>query len=171
MAMNDEETVALIAGGHTFGKAHGAADRQQATLVLNPREQVSRSKASAGRIRFWNGQCRRHNHQRPRRGLERASPGESGHTCYLSTIYIAYEWELVEESGRCAWQWVPTEGGAGKGHRAGCSRPFEEVSHTNHVHDGPGAEERPEPMGRFRSDFFENPKEFAASLCQERGTS
>jgi catalase-peroxidase len=47
MAMNDEETVALIAGGHTFGKAHGAADPNK-YVAANPRAPASKSRAWAG---------------------------------------------------------------------------------------------------------------------------
>ncbi len=108
MAMNDEETVALIAGGHTFGKAHGAAS---ASNVGPEPEGAPLEEQGLG----WKNKYGKGNAEDTiTSGLEGAwtsTPRAWSHG-YLTNLY-AYEWELTK-SPAGAWQWTPKDG-AGKG--------------------------------------------------------
>ncbi len=109
MAMNDEETVALIAGGHTFGKTHGAAD---------PAKYVGREPAAASieeQSQGWkNTFGTGHGEHTITSGLEGAwttTPAKWSHD-YFKHLF-EYEWELTK-SPAGAHQWTP-KNGAGAG--------------------------------------------------------
>ena len=76
MAMNDEETVALIAGGHTFGKAHGAADPQQ-VCRSGTRGRAHRRAGPGLEKQLWQRQRRRYDQQRVGRRMDH-QPGQVG---------------------------------------------------------------------------------------------
>jgi len=103
MAMDDEETVALIAGGHTFGKCHGAGDPD---LVGPEPEAASLEEQGLGwRNRFGSGK----GDDTITSGLEGAWTAnpvqwDGG---YFDNLF-GYEWEL-EKSPAGAWQWRPTD--------------------------------------------------------------
>ena len=103
MAMNDEETVALIAGGHTFGKCHGAGD---AGLVGAEPEGASIEEQGLGwKNSFGSGL----GVDAITSGIEGAwtpTPTQWDHS-YLDTLF-GYEWTLVK-SPAGAWQWIPTD--------------------------------------------------------------
>jgi catalase-peroxidase len=104
MAMNDEETVALIAGGHTFGKAHGAGD---AALVGPEPEAAGIAEQGLGwTSRFGQGSGR----DTITSGLEvtwSQTPTQWSNR-YFENLF-EYEWELTK-SPAGAWQWTPEEG-------------------------------------------------------------
>jgi len=104
MAMNDEETVALIAGGHTFGKAHGA-HKPNDCLSVEPAAEATESQGFG-----WNNSCGKgHSEDTVTSGLEGAwTPTPTKWSmAYLGQLF-AYDWEM-EESPAGATQWVPTD--------------------------------------------------------------
>ncbi|HEY1896462.1 MAG TPA: catalase/peroxidase HPI, partial [Terracidiphilus sp.] len=107
MAMNDEETVALIAGGHTFGKAHGAADPIK-YVGPEPEGAGIEEQGLGWKSSFENGN-----------GVHAISSGLEGawtanpvkwDNDYLKNLF-AYEWELTK-SPAGAYQWTPKNGAA-----------------------------------------------------------
>ena len=105
MAMNDEETVALIAGGHTFGKTHGAADPEP-YVGPEPEAAPLEQMGLGWKNTYGSGT-----------GTDQIGSGLEVTWTYHPTrwdneffhILFAYEWELAE-SPAGAQQWRPTNG-------------------------------------------------------------
>ncbi|MBX7158807.1 MAG: catalase/peroxidase HPI [Acidimicrobiia bacterium] len=104
MAMNDEETVALIAGGHTFGKTHGAASADE-YLGREPEGAPLEEQGLGWRNSFGSG-----------KGGDTITSGLEGawtptpvawDNSFFETLF-RYDWDLVK-SPAGAWQWVPTD--------------------------------------------------------------
>ena len=108
MAMNDEETVALIAGGHTFGKTHGAGD--PALVGPVPEAAGIEEQGLGWQSRFKTGK----GDDTISSGLEVTwSPTPTKWSNNYFTNLFGYEWELTK-SPAGAYQWTP-KGGAGAG--------------------------------------------------------
>jgi len=107
MAMNDEETVALIAGGHTFGKAHGNGNVEE--CVGPPPAAGELEDQNFG----WKNSCGKgHSEDTITSGLEGAwtATPTKWSMMYLANLY-AYDWEMTK-SPAGATQWVPKDGQA-----------------------------------------------------------
>jgi catalase-peroxidase len=99
MAMNDEETVALIAGGHTFGKTHGAGDAS--FLAAEPEGAVIEDQGLGWRSKFGSGVGA----DAITSGLEVVwSQTPTKWSNYFFENLFKYEWELTK-SPAGAWQW------------------------------------------------------------------
>ena len=145
--MNDEETVALIAGGHTFGKTHGAGRRHN--VGAEPEAAGLEEQGLGWKNSFGTG-----------KGADTITSGlevtwTTTPTKWSNNFFenlFGYEWELTKSPGRCAP--VEAEGRRRRRHRAACARSVE-------AHRAVDADDRPRPAGRprLRKDFAAVPGE------------
>ena len=105
MAMNDEETVALVAGGHTFGKAHGAADAEK-YVGVEPHGASIEEMSTGWKNSFNSGVLE----DAITSGIEGAwTPNPTRWDGDYFNVLLGYEWELTK-SPAGAHQWTPKAG-------------------------------------------------------------
>ena len=104
MAMNDEETVALIAGGHTFGKTHGAADADE--YVGPEPEGASLEEQGLGWKNTYGSGVGSDTITSGLEGAWTATPTRWDNSFFYNLF--EYEWELEKGPGG-AWQWTPKD--------------------------------------------------------------
>jgi catalase-peroxidase len=156
MAMNDYETVALIAGGHTFGKTHGAADPGK--YVGAEPEGASIEEMGLG---WKNSYGTGNGADTITSGLEGAwtsTPAKWGHD-YFKFLF-AYEWELVKSpAGAHQWQAVNADAIIPDAHIAGkFHKPFMLTTDLA-LRVDPAYE-------KVSRHFLENPDEFADAFAK-----
>ena len=101
MAMNDEETVALVAGGHTFGKCHGAGDPK--LVGAEPEAAPLEAMGLGWKNSFGSGK----GGDTTSSGIEGAwTPNPTRWDNGYFDMLFGYDWNLVK-SPSGAWQWVP----------------------------------------------------------------
>ncbi len=158
MAMNDEETVALIAGGHTFGKAHGARSPEGCVGVAPAGEDLEAQ--SFG----WQNSCGKGNAEDTiTSGLEGAwtATPTRWSMMYLANLF-AYEWEQTK-SPAGATQWVPT-GGAAEGTVPDAH--LDGVRHAPVMFTTDLALKADPAYGKISRRFLENPEQFELAFAK-----
>jgi len=158
MAMNDEETVALIAGGHTFGKTHGAADPDK--YVGSKPAAASIEKQNLGWENTYGTGNAGDTISSGLEGTWTTTPTKWGNNFFENLF--GYEWELTK-SPAGAHQWKP-KGGAGEGtvpdaHDSAKSHTPIMLTTDISLREDPAYE-------KISRRFFENPDEFADAFAR-----
>jgi catalase-peroxidase len=158
MAMNDEETVALIAGGHTFGKTHGAADADK-YVGREPAAASIEEQSLGWKNSFGSG-----------KGVDTITSGLEGAWTTTPTKWsnnffenlFGFDWELTK-SPAGAHQWKP-KGGAGAGTVPDAHDKSKRHAPTMLTTD---LSLRFDPIyEKISRRFFENPNEFADAFAR-----
>ena len=158
MAMNDEETVALIAGGHTFGKTHGAADPSK-YVGAEPAGASIEEMSMGWKNTFGKGNAE----DTITSGLEGAwttTPTQWSNN-YFENLF-GYEWELTK-SPAGAYQWKPA-GDAGAGLVPDAHDPTKK--HAPFMLTTDIALRVDPAYEKISRRFYENPDEFADAFAR-----
>jgi catalase-peroxidase len=158
MAMNDHETVALIAGGHTFGKTHGAADADQ-YVGAEPAGALLEEMSMGWKNNYGSGKGE-HTITSGLEGAWTTTPIQWSNN-YFENLF-GYEWELTKGQGG-AFQWIPKDG-AGLGTVPDAHNPKKKHAPMMLTSDiALKMDPIYEPISRF---FYENPDEFADAFAK-----
>ena len=158
MAMNDEETVALIAGGHTFGKGHGAADPEQ--YVDAEPEGAGLEAMGFGWANSYESGKGEHTITSGLEGAWTTNPAVWDNN-YFENLF-GYDWELTE-SPAGAKQWKPVQAEA-QGTVPDAHNP--EKRHAPVMFTSDLAMREDPAYAKISRRFYENPEEFKQAFAK-----